>query len=181
MRRTLFALIILCVLCFCSQKRNSIDVEEPAGEEQPDSESWNITLVLTKEGVKTAEVKAGHMKSFTIRNTSELSDSVEADFYNDNGAHTSRLTALEAAIDDSKELIVARNKVVVVSDSGGVTLKTSELFYDRHRDLIYTDKYVIFVTETDTLKGYGFESDRALRHYTIHQISGKFKRVLEKK
>jgi len=173
--------IVIFLLCSCSQKQNNTSSEGAVTEEQPDQESWGVFLVLTREGVKTAEVRTGHTRTFSARNVSELSDSVVADFYNERGLHTSRLTALEAAIDNNRQIMLARKNVVVVSDSANATLKTSELCYDEQQEKIYTDKFITFITQTDTIYGYGFESDRSLNHYIIKNISGSVSRIINKK
>ena len=69
---------------------------------------------------------------------------------------------------------IAIGDVIVLSDSG-VTLFTDTLSWDNHREKVYTDDRVIFITEEqDTLYGIGFESDVELDNWKILKPTGVF-------
>ncbi len=111
------------------------------------------------------------MAHFASRDAYDLSDSVIIDFYDELGNHSSTLTSDFSTVSQPNNIMVAFENVVVVSDSG-VTLITEELNWDNEQHIVYTDKFVTFVTETDTLFGQGFESDRSLKNYKIHNPTG---------
>ena len=139
-------------------------------ENLPDDEAWSFSVTLTTNGIKTAEVRSGHMAHYEIRSEYDLSDSVVADFF-DQGNHTSQLTSATATINVESNDLIARKNVVVESDSG-ITLFTEELNWDNSRALIFTDAFVTIITKNDTLYGNGFESDGSLKNYKIFNPTG---------
>ena len=161
------------MICACSRETDTVETIARSAEELPDQESWPFYSILTNDGIKSAEVSSGYMAHFFSRKVYELSDSVIADFYDESGNHASRLTADKGTINEYEDIMVAQKNVVVVSDSG-ITLYTDELFWDNEKEIIYTDKSVMFIEKTDTLYGRGFESDRSLKNATIFETTGKF-------
>lgn len=165
-------MLIYCV-CFlgCSQESAQISADRQTDIEQPDHESWPFNLVLSTDGVKTGTVKSNYMAHYKSKEAYELSDSVVIDFFDEFGNHTSRLTSANATVSQQNNIMYAFENVVVVSDSG-VTLFTEELYWDNEQELVHTDEFVTFITETDSLFGHGFESDRSLNNYTILNPTG---------
>lgn len=179
-------LILLTTLCFllfltagCGSADIAKDSTAQSSDELPDQESSPFEITLTKQGRKSAEVVSGKMQYFEDRNTYYLSDSVTADFFDTEGNHSSKLNSIRATINEEEDLLFAEESVVVVSDSGA-TLLTEELYWNRISEKIFTDDFVTIITETDTLYGKGFESDRSLRNYRIEQPTGVSHRVKKK-
>jgi LPS export ABC transporter protein LptC len=146
----------------------------------PDQESWSSEIVLTKDGIKRARILAGHLMKFNNRSVVSMDDTIEVDFYNIQQSHLSHLQALEAEINEKTNDLIARGRVVVKSDSG-VTLYTAELGWDHAQEKIHSEQMVTLITEQDTLRGVGFESDSNLENWIIRQPTGVTKRELEKK
>ena len=170
----------MLLLCACTQETNTTETTGKAVEELPDQESWSFKIKLSNDGIKSSEVSSGYMAHFISRRVYELSDTVIADFYDEFGNHTSRLTADSATISESEDIMVAKSNVVVVSDSG-ITLYTDELFWDNKKEKIFTDKYFTFIDGMDTLYGYNFESDLTLKNYSMKQGSAVIYRKISKK
>ncbi|RMG61056.1 MAG: LPS export ABC transporter periplasmic protein LptC [Calditrichaeota bacterium] len=149
---------------------------------QPDQETWNSTILITRDGRPVARIWAAYLASFNKEHKTVLKDSVAADFFNAAGQHASRLTAKEGTLFQKVERFVARGNVVVISDSG-VVLRTEELRWDKHQQKIVSDLPVTFTTKTDTLMGDRFISDPDLTHFEIYNARGVTRRLvpLEKK
>lgn len=162
--------LILSALNGCDKDVEQPDLSIDITEEAPDDEAWSFHLIMTSNGIKTAEIRSGYMAHFESSGEYELSDSVVADFY-EQGDHTSKMTADNATINNLRDDLLARKNVVVVSDSG-LTLLTELLKWDNERGIIFTEEFVTFITETDTLYGHGFESDRSLKNYRIFNPTG---------
>ena len=164
------SLIIVMLISGCS---GPDDVQNGASRVGlPDQESWEVTITLTKTGLKQAVIQAGHLEKYNDRQFTLLDDSVYIDFYDENEAHTSLLSALKAEIDEKSNYMTAMGNVVVVSDSG-VTLYTDTLDWNSELELIYTDNPVMITTEqNDTLYGTGFESDAGLDHWKVIKPTG---------
>lgn len=156
--------------------------EEPSGpkadsEQLPDQESWQSTIIITKDGRRMAEVWAGYIASYNKKNETVLKDSIHVDFYNQEGNHNSVLTADEGVVYDQTNNMVARGNVVVVSDSG-IVLETKELKWDNQRQKIISDVPVIFTSEKEKLQGDSFISDPDLKNYEIKNARGYTRRVI---
>ncbi len=144
---------------------------------RPDQESWNATIIITRDGRPVARIWAVYLASYNKAHKTELRDSVVADFFDSRGRHASRLTAEEGTIFQKMQNFVARGHVVVVSDSG-VVLRTEELHWDKQRQKIHSELPVTFTTPTDTLIGDRFISDPDLTHYEIYNARGVTRRLL---
>lgn len=151
---------------------------EGAAEELPDQESWQSTIIITREGKLMAEVWAGHVANYNKKNQTVLKDSVHVDFYDREGKHNSVLTSREGMVDNRTRNLTAIGNVVVVSDSG-VVLETEKLMWDNLKQKIISDVAVKFTTLTDTLLGDSFISDPDLANYEIHNARGYSKRTLK--
>jgi len=146
----------------------------------PDQESWNSTIILTKNGVNRAVIQAGHLRKYDQTSTILMDESVAVDFFNARGKPSSHLTAQFAEVNEKTNHLTARQNVVVVSDSGA-TLYTEALHWNHQQERITSDTTITLITEKqDTLKGIGFESDADLEKWTILKPSGVTARKLDK-
>ena len=172
MKIILLLFIAINVLMFsCKEKQTN----DPAvtGEKQdfPDQETWNATSSLTRAGKKVGIIQAGVIKKYREKSITLLSDSIQVDFFDKYGRHTSVLTSLGGKIFDRKQDMIAYGNVIVISDSG-VTLNTDTLYWDNKRQKVISRIPVIFTTFADTLHGDSFESDPDLTNYQITNPRG---------
>lgn len=138
----------------------------------PDQESWNPTIILTREGKKRAVVESGHLAKYNDAQEVILDDRITADFFSTLEKHMSRLTSEEARVFEATDNLLALGNVVVVSDSG-VTLHTDSLYWDSRGEKITTPDSVMLTTQTgDTLYGIGFESNVDLTRWKIFEPWG---------
>ena len=173
-------LLIACLGCLvaCSDFQ-----EEPSGAslqdeeklEYPDQESWESTIILSKEGKRVADVWANYIAVYNKKNQTLLKDSIHVDFYDRDGNHNSVLTANEGIVENITRNLKAIGNVVVVSNKGEV-LETEELYWDNSQQKIISNVPVRLTTETDTLFGDSFISDPDLIHYEIKNTRGRSKR-----
>jgi LPS export ABC transporter protein LptC len=90
------------------------------------------------------------------------------------GQVTSTLRSNYAMQDKRKELYIARGKVEVNNILKAEKLETEELYWDRYKARIYTDKFVKITTPNRVITGQGLESDQSFTNYTIRKITGVF-------
>ncbi len=147
--------------------------------EYPDQESWNSTLIITKDGQKVGIVDAKHFKKFTKKNKTYISEGLKVDFFNELGEHTSILTSAGGEVDDRKQDMIAYGNVIVVSDSG-MTLFTDTLIWDNKRQKIISEIPVKITSESDTLYGDSFISDPNLENYEITNSHGTGSELIRK-
>lgn len=178
----IFLMLILGLLLFaCSneqQQPSTTATDTGEAVELPDQESWESTIMLTRDGKRMAEVWAGYLASYNKRNETVLKDSVHVDFYDREGRHKSVLTSREGIVDNRTKNLTAIGNVVVVSDSG-IVLETEELMWDNQKQKITSDVSVKFTTLIDTLIGDSFVSDPDLVNYEIKNARGYSKRTIK--
>ncbi len=61
---------------------------------------------------------------------------------------------------------------MVIVTLEGDTVKTEQMFWDRNKERIYSDKYVSIRTENEILYGDGFESDQSFSNGRILNPKG---------
>ena len=140
--------------------------------EIPAQESWNDEIVFSDSGITRAVLKSDHILYYTDKAEYLLKNNVKVDFYNKIGSHNSVLTSDSSIIDDRTKNMTAYGHVKVVSDSGTV-LMTEEMHWTNETRRISGDKFVTITSKTESIQGYGFESDQNLKDYTIKKVSGQ--------
>jgi LPS export ABC transporter protein LptC len=161
---------------------------DPVGEELvnnkvakdriPSQESWNTTIRINSVGQENVQARAAYSAHYDDPKEILFIGDVQLDFFNEEGVHSSTMSADTGRIDDRRHLFTANGNVYVESDSG-MTLSTSVLYWYENKESIYTDQPIVFTSETDTLYGIGFESDANLENWTITKPTGVTYRELE--
>jgi LPS export ABC transporter protein LptC len=168
-------LLVSAVLTSCGDP--TMETTGAVSEDRPDQESWDVTITMTDEGLKRVVITAGHLVKYDERLFIYLDNNVEADFFDLEERHTTRLLSDRAEIDEKANYMRALKNVIVESDSG-ITLFTDTLSWDHDAELIYTEDFVMITTEqNDTLYGVGFESDMSMDHWRILNPSGVTNRI----
>lgn len=70
-----------------------------------------------------------------------------------------------------KENLWELNDSVVIVNESGDKLETEQLFWDRNKDLVYTERFVKITNEDQTVMGTGFESDPRLSRRKIKNVT----------
>lgn len=168
----LVASALVIFMAGCGNSGDTGNVMTLSREELPDQESWNPTIVLTRDGRKRAVVRSGHLAKYENRREVVLDEKVDTDFYSVDERHMSNVKSDKALVFEATDNLLAIGGVIVVSDSG-VTLYTDSLFWDNRAERITTQDTVMLTTESmDTLYGIGFESNVDLTHWKIHRPWG---------
>ncbi|MDP6457320.1 MAG: LPS export ABC transporter periplasmic protein LptC [Candidatus Marinimicrobia bacterium] len=157
--------IAVALLISCSVKEDASPILTK--DDFPDQESWNPTIILTREGRKRAVVRSGHLAKYSEVQEVVLDKKVDADFFSAEEEHMSNLKSEKALVYEATDNLLAIENVIVLSDSG-VALFTDSLFWDNKAEKISTNDSVMLTTEIDdTLYGVGFESNVDLTHWKI--------------
>lgn len=101
----------------------------------------------------------------------EFPEGLKVYFYNANQKLESSLVADYALFNEKSEIWEARGNVVIVNREGEV-ITTPELFWDRKKQKLYSDKEVRIRTRDEILLGTGFDADQNFSRYTIWKLSG---------
>jgi len=131
----------------------------------PDSELEEATIIFTIQGVRRMLLKADYIARYE-KEDSTTARVVHADFYDEEGKHSSVLTSDFGVIKENLKELWVSGEVVVISDEG-VKLETETLRWDPNIDRIITDDFVRVTREEDILTGYGLEADQELKNIKI--------------
>jgi LPS export ABC transporter protein LptC len=166
-RSTLALLIALTIgtpiLSGCGRQR----AFGPAGsaEELPDQEVSDFAVTETDEGRPQWKLYARYAATYDARDQ-VVARQVRVEFFDEQGKHSSTLTAREGDLNQRSRNMTARGNVVLQTTEG-TRLSTEELrFLNReNRIVVPIDRLVTVTRAGDVLTGYGFESDPDLTHY----------------
>jgi LPS export ABC transporter protein LptC len=168
----LLLISIVTVLIFgCTKEKvEPTVIGKISSVEIPDQESWNSTVFFSDSGKTKAILHAGNLKVFSKTKETLLDSNIKIDFYNDDGIKTTTLTSKRGRVDERSNNLYAMDSVVAKNDSG-VVIKTDEMMWRDKDKKIVSDKFVVIDTPTESIEGYGFESDQHLRNYVIYNIT----------
>lgn len=171
----LFLLAFGFVVCGCGAPQSERRKPETAfiGEGHPQQESWDINLNLTDAGVPKASIQAGYAAEFNKNSKKEyhLQKGVTVIFFNSEKEPSTILKAQEAVVHDNLD-IEARGNITITTDNT-TTIKTESIKRTAKDRMIRSHDYVTITRPGETLAGYGFESDQALKKYRIFRASGE--------
>ena len=78
----------------------------------------------------------------------------------------------ESVVYKSPESIFTLKNQVVIRGINQRVLRTDALIWDHKNNLVRTEGYVIMVTKTDSIRGYGLRANTDLSDYSIKNITG---------
>ena len=93
---------------------------------------------------------------------------VTIEFFDQDGAHYSTLTADQGEIDQTTNDLEARGDVRVTTKNG-IAMETDSLRFFNRTGKIVSHGFVRVTRRGDVLTGYGFESDATLEHFTLRR------------
>ncbi len=103
---------------------------------------------------------------------------VQVTFYSADGKRTvvNTLTAKYGKADKAKNLYIMRGDVRVVNVPQEQRLNTEEMFFDKSKQLIYTDSamFVKVTTPTEYVDGYGLTANQNFSRYSMKKVTGVF-------
>jgi LPS export ABC transporter protein LptC len=177
MKRTINFFLIVG-LCIVTETLGCSKSEVPkadlifSGKDFPMQEGWGVRVAFSDSGIVRALLKTATVQQFDKDGTSirKMNGGVMVDFFSTEGKHTSVMTAERAVIYANND-IEAFDHVVITSDDSTV-VKTEYMKWTANDKKIRSDKFVTITKPTETLQGYGFESDQDLKNYRIFKASG---------
>lgn len=173
--KSYFLLAILAGTAGCGapEKGRPSPASASSGEALPSQESWDITLETSNLGIRDAVVRAGHATEYRKGKKKELlfDRGITATIYDRNGGAPTVMTAGHAFVHDNQDIEAFDN--VVIRSGDGMVVRTEHITRSSSDRMIRSDRYVTITKPSQTIRGYGFESDDAMKHYKIFQASGE--------
>ncbi|MCS6989037.1 MAG: LPS export ABC transporter periplasmic protein LptC [Chloroherpetonaceae bacterium] len=174
MKRLILCLALLATACGKKSEPPKVDMTY-VGDDYPVQETWNAKIVFSDSGRVKAILVAPHIAQYSRQGTLErrMDSSFRVDFFDDMGRHSSVITANRAVIHPNNDMEAFENVVVVSDDCTRIT--TEYMKWVSLERKIRSDKFVTITKPTETISGYGFESDQNLKNYRIFKASGQMR------
>ncbi len=164
--------VLLAVGLAACPSREELSSTPPDFSHVPDQESWNASLVTTREGRTVSKIDYAQMQRFSNKRLVRFLQGVHIALFDSSGAEVARVRAREGELNEVTRRIQLTGQVVVQAESG-LVLTTDRLVWDEMKARITSDTLVTVVTaDADTLFGMGFDSDRTLQNWTIRNPWG---------
>ena len=169
-----FCCIALLAMMLLSACDNNLEVVKnlESLEKMPDVSQTDIEIIYSDSAKVRAKITAKRSDIYAEQYF-EFPLGMRVFFYDDSLHVTNQLTAKYAIYHIKKDLYEARNDVVVIN-SKGQKLNTEQLFWDRNKHIIYSQKYCK-VTDADGLPhvgNNGLESDEKFEEYHFKSVRG---------
>ena len=175
MKKFVCSIILLLILIGCEESKppqvinNSNQFDLSA-----DQISWNVTVFFYDSSFTKAILRADKARIYQTRAETLLDDNVIVEFFSkETNKRASRLTADSARVDDKTKDMIARGRVIVISDKNQTKLETSVLYWNNQTQKMYSPEFVRINSPKEKIQGYGFESDQNLNNYRIFKVSGE--------
>jgi hypothetical protein len=163
-------LLFATILFFgCDEERSGPAriVEMP--EDLPDEESYRTSILVNDSNRTTAILHMGHARKYNDRFETLIDSGIAVRFLGDDGGINATLNADSARIDDKTGDMCAFGNVVVYSPGSRRIVRTESICYSKADKRLHSEAAVDI---RDSIRrrhitGIGYESDDALRAYTI--------------
>ncbi|MDB2463001.1 LPS export ABC transporter periplasmic protein LptC [Algibacter sp.] len=141
-------------------------------ENEPIGEDHNINVKYTDSGRVSANLISTKMLDFSNRDFPfhQFTDGVTLYIY-DKDNNKSTIVADNAFVYENTDLIDMQDNVVITTHDNQV-LKTDQLFYDKGKEWLSTNKPVSFKTTTDIINGNGFDSNSEFSNAEVLEVTG---------
>ncbi len=139
------------------------------------TESRNIRMELIEDGQRIVAVHSPFAATYSREGRSEtdLRDSVYVAVYDSTGAIETEVTSRSAKyLGHQSEFHFSEEVVVHTRDKR--RLYTDYLEWSQGDRSVYTPDFVIIVTETDSITGYGLTGSDDLVSYRLTEVTGEF-------
>ncbi len=156
----------------CGSGKTPPPAARSALADSADQVMWGAHFNLTDKGLQRAELLADTAYFFNENTRVEL-QKVKTTFYNSTGAKDALLTSDRGTYNSRFGNMVARRRVVVVSEDGR-RLTTEELTYDQSRNEISSDSAFVLTEPNRQLAGIGFRSDPSMNNIRVLRAASGF-------
>ena len=167
--------IVITMAMFFSCTNNAKEVRDFLIDKNlPIGEAYNINMKHTDSGLIDIRMKAPIMLDFKNRDKhpySEFPEGLKITSIEKNGdSVTIEGDYARSYIKTQVSEIV--NNVIIISYSEKRKLMTEQIYWDQKTNYYFTEKRFTFYTETDTIRGVGFEASENLEQWWVKNQSG---------
>jgi LPS export ABC transporter protein LptC len=174
---TIFYKVIPMLFAFgilCSCENDVTEIESLTNnKEAPISKGKNVEFIYSEKANVKIKITAPLMEEYGEEENKymEMTDGIKVLFYDSLKNVASTLTSNYAIHRVSKNIMEAKDDVVVVNDIGEV-LNTEHLIWMEDSSKIYTEEFVKITTKDEIIMGEGMEANQDFTKWKIHKIKG---------
>ena len=165
MRTVLMCALAVAGAVACSSKKQPPVAAHSPLADSADQVMFNARFNLTDKGLQRAQLESDTAYFFEDNTRIEL-EKVHTTFFTATGAKNAVLTSERGTFNSRTNNMVARKKVLVVSEDGR-RLTTPELIYNQQRNEISSDSAFVMTEPNRRLEGIGFRSDPDMKNIRI--------------
>ena len=168
------ACLVFAMLSGCQEDApDSTDDREYSLADVTIDRTLNPVIRYSDSAIIRVVVTGPVLLSHTGRNEErkEFTDGIEVLFFDESGGLSSRLTARYAVQYEREAKVVVRDSVVWRSADGQM-LESSELIWDEREEKVYTNKFSVITTPTDTIFTQYFEADQNFSQIIMTSTDG---------
>ena len=164
-----FAVILLGAYSGCGNKDDEIKkVEEYTG---PIVELGPATTYYSDSAVVKMKMEAPHQIEFG-NGDREFPEGLHIEFFDLKGAKTSTLRANYCYYTSKEDIYKATGNVVIINTITGDRLDTEELFWNRSKETVFTDKFVKIEKDGELQMGDGLEAKQDFSYWKLLNYKG---------
>jgi LPS export ABC transporter protein LptC len=154
-------------------QKNDAEVKKKVVYNGPLLEATNVTMLVSDSAKLQIKLTAPVSQQF------ESGDQVypkgmKVTFYSKSGSIVNTLQGKYGRYDKAKDLYLVRNDVRVSNEEKKQKMNSEELYYDKQKAIIYTEKFVRVETPTEILTGTGLTANQNFSRYKILKPAGIF-------
>ena|ERR1043166_719619 len=132
----------------------------------------NIEAYLSQENKVKAKLTAPLMLRHTDTLYTEFPNGLHVDFYDDSTKIESWVDSKHGKYFENIDKVYLWDSVVVINVKGD-TLKSQDLWWDKNKQLFYTDKYAEYLrTDKQIFPGKGLEATQDFKRITFKEPTG---------
>ena len=164
-------IILIGILCSCENNMDEVNALSNKKKE-PIRRGKNVELIYSEHANVKVRVNAPlHEEYAGEDNYTEMTKGIEVNFFDSLKNVTTTLTSNYAIHRASKNIMEAKNDVVVTNEKGD-RLKTEHLIWFQDSAKIFTNEFVKITTKDEIIMGEGLESNEKFTKYKILKIKG---------
>jgi LPS export ABC transporter protein LptC len=147
----------------------------------PALSAFNLEFTRTSDSKKQVILRSPQMDRFNDKKNpySEFPQGFEITFYDSLGVESSYIKANYGIDFKNKNLLEARNDVVVKNLAKGEQLNSENLVWDRSKKIIYTNSFVKITSPDKVIFGDSLWATEDFSKHRIHKIKNSFFEVEE--
>lgn len=168
----------MCVLFLINSCTNKVeDIYSLYFSEAPPGElATGVDVLYSDSSILQVRITGPVMKRSTEGGQvkEEFPEGMQVEFYDKNGIVESWLDAKYGVRNPQDNEVVVRDSVVMKNTRGEI-LRTSELKWNERDGNVYTNKYIQYSSPDEIIKGFGFRADANFTRFEINAVTGRIK------